>query len=76
MITNFIDSDIKRAEIYNDDVEITLSTLIRCTLEEEDIITWINGCQSKKMIDNIIREANKRKRYLMQDNDDDFRSRA
>ena len=53
-----------KAEVYNDDVNITLSALIQCTLEEEDITTWINSCQSEEMIDNIIRATNKRKKYF------------
>ena len=76
MRVDYTCNDINRAEVYNDEVTIQLSALINCSLEEADIISWINNCESKEMINNIIKATQHRKRYLLQDNDDDFRSRA
>ena len=76
MRVDYTCNNINRAEVYNDEVTIQLSALINCSLEEADIISWINNCESKEMINNIIKAAQHRKRYLLQDNDDDFRSRA
>ena len=76
MRVDYTCNDVNRAEVYNDEVTIQLSALINCSLEEADIISWINNCESKEMINNIIKAAQHRKRYLLQDNDDDFRSRA
>ena len=76
MRVDYTCNNINRAEVYNDEVTIQLSALINCSLEEADIISWINNCESKEMINNIINVAQHRKRYLLQDNDDDFRSRA
>ena len=76
MRVDYTCNDVNRAEVYNDEVTIQLSALINCSLEEADIISWINSCESKEMINNIIKAAQYRKRYLFQDNDDDFRSRA
>lgn len=76
MRVDYTCNDVNRAEVYNDEVTIQLSALINCSLEEVDIISWINNCESKEMINNIIKAAQHRKRYLLQDNDDDFRSRA
>lgn len=76
MRVDYTCNDVNRAEVYNDEITIQLSALINCSLEEADIISWINNCESKEMINNIIKAAQHRKRYLLQDNDDDFRSRA
>lgn len=76
MRVDYTCNDVNRAEVYNDEVTIQLSALINCSLEEADIIGWINSCESKEMINNIIKAVQHRKRYLLQDNDDDFRSRA
>ena len=76
MRVDYTCNNINRAKVYNDEVTIQLSALINCSLEEADIINWINNCESKEMINNIIKAAQHRKRYLLQDNNDDFRSRA